>query len=193
MPDLADPAARYILVVEDDPDLRLVHGEVLEEAGHLVRTAADGLEALELIEREGPPVVIVLDLRMPRMSGWDLVDRLRARAEWRDIALVVVAAHYQIREEAAALRAQAWLHKPVSIDDLARVVGRHVRRAHPNHGLVTGWQPASSPLDAVLLNAADAITVQRPDGSLAYANLAAARTLGYGSPKRCSPRRCATS
>ena len=124
MPDLAVPAARYILVVEDDPDLRLVHGEVLEEAGHVVRTAADGFEALELIERDGPPVVIVLDLRMPRMSGWDLVDRLRARAEWRDIALVVVAAHYQIGEEAAALRAQAWLHKPVGIDDLARVVGR---------------------------------------------------------------------
>lgn len=124
VPDVADPAARYILVVEDDPDLRLVHGEVLEEAGHVVRAAADGLEALELIERDGPPVVIVLDLRMPRMSGWDLVDRLRARAEWRDIALVVVAAHYQIREEATALRAKAWLHKPVSIDDLARVVGR---------------------------------------------------------------------
>jgi PAS domain S-box-containing protein len=47
---------------------------------------------------------------------------------------------------------------------------------------VSAWQPASSPLDAVLLNAADAITVQRPDGTLAYANLAAARTLGYSSP-----------
>jgi CheY-like chemotaxis protein len=122
--NVADPTARYILVVEDDPDLRLVHGEVLAEAGHHVRAAADGLEALAIIEREGPPIVIVLDLRMPRMSGWDLADRLRARADWQDIALVVVAAHYQIREEASTLRADAWLHKPVSIDDLTRVVGQ---------------------------------------------------------------------
>lgn len=114
----------YILVVEDDPDLRLLHVEVLEDAGHAVRSAEDGVEALEVIERHGAPVVLVLDLRMPRMNGWDLAARLRANSEHRDISIVVVAAHYQIREEATALGAQAWLHKPVSIDDLATVVGR---------------------------------------------------------------------
>lgn len=122
--DDATLSGGYILVVEDDADLRLLHVEVLEDAGHAVRSAEDGLEALEVIDRHGPPVVVVLDLRMPRMNGWDLAARLRADPDLRDISIVVVAAHYQIREEAAALGAQAWLHKPVSIDDLASVVGR---------------------------------------------------------------------
>ncbi len=119
----ATSSGGYILVVEDDTDLRLLHVEVLEGAGHTVRSAEDGIAALEVIERHGPPVVVVLDLRMPRMNGWDLAARLRANPELRTISIVVVAAHYQIREEATALGAQAWLHKPVSIDDLASVVG----------------------------------------------------------------------
>jgi CheY-like chemotaxis protein len=113
-----------ILIVEDDPDLRLVHSEILSHEGYAVRTAADGVEALELVENEGPPAMILLDLRMPRMNGWDLARRLRQQPRWRDIPLIVVAAHYRIAEEAAAIGAQAWLHKPVSIDLLLSVVGR---------------------------------------------------------------------
>ena len=120
----ARPDATYVLVVEDDADLRYLHAEVLEDAGLPVRGAADGIEALEIIDAHGPPALVVLDLRMPRMNGWDLAERLRARPESRDVALIVVAAHYQIREEARALGARAWLHKPVNIDDLARVVER---------------------------------------------------------------------
>jgi two-component system chemotaxis response regulator CheY len=112
-----------ILVVEDDPDLRLVHSEILSHEGYAVLSAADGIEALELVEKEGPPAMILLDLRMPRMNGWDLAKRLRERPGWRDIPLVVVAAHYRIAEEAAAIGARAWLHKPVSMDLLLRVVG----------------------------------------------------------------------
>ena len=113
-----------ILVVEDDTDLRVVHAEILRDEGYPVLTAADGLEALEVVEQNGPPAVILLDLRMPRMDGWDLADRLRERPEWRDIPIVVVAAHYRIADEAESIGARAWLHKPVMIDDLVRVVGR---------------------------------------------------------------------
>lgn len=113
-----------ILVVEDDPDLRLVHSEILSHEGYEVLTAADGVEALEVVENDGPPAMILLDLRMPRMNGWDLAERLRQRPAWRDIPVVVVAAHYRIADEAAAIGARAWLHKPVSIDVLLRVVGQ---------------------------------------------------------------------
>ena len=113
-----------ILVVEDDPDLRLVHSEILSHEGYEVLTAADGIEALEVVETEGPPAMILLDLRMPRMNGWDLAHRLRERAGWRDIPIIVVAAHYRIADEAAAIGAHAFLHKPVSIEVLLRVVGQ---------------------------------------------------------------------
>ena len=115
---------RAILVVEDDPDLRLVHSEILTHEGYPVLTAADGVEALELVEHEGPLAMILLDLRMPHMNGWDLAKRLGERPDWRDIPIVVVAAHYRIADEAATIGARAWLHKPVSIDDLLRVVGQ---------------------------------------------------------------------
>jgi chemosensory pili system protein ChpA (sensor histidine kinase/response regulator) len=120
--DEPEPSAP-ILIVEDDPDLRLVHSEILSHEGYPVLTAADGVEALEMVERSGPPAVILLDLRMPRMNGWDLAARLRQHARWREIPIVVVAAHYRIADEAAAIGARAWLHKPVSIDAMLRLVG----------------------------------------------------------------------
>jgi len=128
-----DPPGRRptILVVEDDPDLRLVHSEILSHEGYTVLAASDGVEALELVEDEDPPAMVLLDLRMPRMNGWDLAKRLRLRPGWRDIPIVVVAAHYRIADEAAAIGARAWLHKPVSIDLLLRVVGQiYAERTH---------------------------------------------------------------
>ncbi|HEX7195195.1 MAG TPA: response regulator [Candidatus Limnocylindria bacterium] len=110
--------------MEDDPDLRLVHSEILSHEGYPVMTAADGVEALELVERSGPPAIILLDLRMPRMNGWDFAERLRRKPHWRDIPLIVVAAHYRIADEAAAIGARAWLHKPVSIEEMLRVIER---------------------------------------------------------------------
>lgn len=118
-----------ILVVEDDPDLRLVHSEILGQEGYSVMTAADGVEALQIVERTAPPAMILLDLGMPRMDGWELVRRIRKRPGWSDVPIVVVAAHYRIADEAAMIGARAWLHKPVGIDDLLRVVARiHAER-----------------------------------------------------------------
>lgn len=122
-------AARYVLVVEDDHDLRSLYREILEDAGYDVRAATDGLEALDVLEQVGAPAVVVLDLRMPRMDGWTLAERLRQSREWSRAAIVVVAAHYQIREEARSIGATAWLHKPVSIDDLVNTVRRAYRGA----------------------------------------------------------------
>lgn len=113
----------YLLLVEDDPDLRFIESEILQTEGYRVRTAADGLEALEVLRQEPqPPVLVLLDLRMPRMNGWDLAARMREEPAWRDIPVIVVAAHYAIAAEAAALGARGWLHKPVSIEALLREV-----------------------------------------------------------------------
>ena len=114
---------RYILIVEDDADLRAVEAEVLGGEGYDVRTAADGLEALEAIGRAGTPALILLDLRMPRLNGWDLAALLRSRESLAHVPIIVVAAHFAVAQEAQALGARAWLHKPVSIDHLVATVG----------------------------------------------------------------------
>lgn len=119
----------YILVIEDDPDLRLVETELLTEEGFEVHAAAEGVAALEILAQMGPPALVVLDLRMPGMNGWDVAARMRSEEDWKNVPLVVVAAHYRITEEATALGARAWLHKPVSVHELLAVVERvHAER-----------------------------------------------------------------
>lgn len=119
----------YILVIEDDLDLRLVQTELLTEEGYDVQAAADGVAALEILAERGPPTLTILDLRMPGMNGWDFATRLRVEDAWKHVPLVVVSAHYRIAEEATALGARHWLHKPVSIRELLDVVERiHAER-----------------------------------------------------------------
>lgn len=66
-----------VLVVDDDPDLRRLLRQLLREAGYRVRLASHGLEALVQLQRE-PVALILLDLNMPGMSGWDCLAALRA-------------------------------------------------------------------------------------------------------------------
>lgn len=113
-------ADRSVLVVEDDPELRTIYQEVLSDGGFEVIAARDGVDALEILDGEWTPCVLVLDLRMPRMSGWELVARLRADDRWDHLPLIIVAAYYRIAEEAERLGAHAWLQKPI---DIGRLVG----------------------------------------------------------------------
>src|SRR5207253_1614076 len=82
-----------VLVVDDDPHLCEIITDVLQAEGHTTRTAANGQEALDLI-RERKPQLILLDLMMPIMNGWELADTLKANPDWADIPVVfVTAAH----------------------------------------------------------------------------------------------------
>jgi CheY-like chemotaxis protein len=104
--------------VEDDPALREIYAGALRGYGHDVRTAGDGAEALERLKNGWEPCVVFLDLRMPGMDGWELSRRLQADDRWRDVPVVVVAAHFRIDREAAEIGASSWLQKPF---DLARL------------------------------------------------------------------------
>ena len=89
---------RPILVVDDDPDLRELLRRTLEREGYLVLEAADGRSALARIE-ERLPGLILLDLMMPHMNGFELLTELRARPEWRGIPVIVVTAKDLTPEE----------------------------------------------------------------------------------------------
>jgi CheY-like chemotaxis protein len=125
----AKQAAEYhdcarILVVDDDDALREIYADSLAGSGHDVRTARDGAAALRILEEGWTPCLMFLDLRMPGMDGWELARRIRANDRWKEMRIVIVAAHFRIDREAAEIGASAWLQKPF---DLTRLE-HHARR-----------------------------------------------------------------
>lgn len=116
-----DPGSQ-VLIVEDDPALREVYADALLGEGYAVSLAANGSEALDVLSAGDLPCAVLLDLRMPVMSGWELADRLQKSEQWNTLPIVVVAAHYLVADEAQRIGARAWLQKPVRLDRLVATV-----------------------------------------------------------------------
>jgi CheY-like chemotaxis protein len=113
---------KTILLVEDDLDIRDVVQEVLEEQGHDVVPARTGRQALEFLalDSHSPPDLVILDLMMPIMTGWQVLETIRRTPQLADIPVVVVTAATQDRP----LGAQAFLRKPFDISDLLETIRR---------------------------------------------------------------------
>jgi CheY-like chemotaxis protein len=92
-----------LLVVDDDPHVPDMVRQLLPEGGFDVEAAADGLEALEAVARRRPDAIL-LDLMMPRLDGFGVIERLRQSAETRDIPIVVLTAKSLTADESARLR-----------------------------------------------------------------------------------------
>ena len=110
-----------MLVVDDDPDIRELLFTALEDEGYEVVPAANGQEALAIIQTFRPDV-IVLDLMMPVMDGWQFARELRARDE--DIPIVLLSAARDLRTHAAALSAAEIIEKPFDLSDLLPKIAR---------------------------------------------------------------------
>ncbi len=112
-----------ILVVDDDENLRWVLKTQLEELGYVVSTAGDGEQGLAVMEKEAPALVLT-DLKMPRVSGMELLDRIRV--EYPELPVVIITAFGTIQSAVQAMRAGAYdyLTKPIDFEELALVVNR---------------------------------------------------------------------
>ncbi len=132
LPGANDPDARPagprgggsagILVVEDDLDLLGLVEMLLQDAGYPVRTASNGLQALERTA-EAMPGLILLDMRMPVMNGWEFA-RAFAQRYGRAAPIVVVPAAENARLRAEEIGADGWLEKPFDLDDVLATVER---------------------------------------------------------------------
>lgn len=109
----------HIVVIEDDADLRETMKELLEMEGFSVLTAANGREGLNLIERDGGPCLILLDLMMPVMNGWEFLDAMQRNGQ--DLLAQTKVAVVSAAADMAEVQQQygcSVLKKPVSIDRL---------------------------------------------------------------------------
>lgn len=117
---------REILVVDDEPAVRLLLSDFLEDEGYRVVTVADGQEALERFRRGERPCFMLLDLMMPRLNGWELAHRLRADPKLQPVPFAVIASNPAARD-GDGLGATRWLGKPIDLDLLLETLDEHCR------------------------------------------------------------------
>ena len=120
-----------ILIVDDQPNVRLVFRTALESAGYSVSEVEDGASALDRLE-ESPADLVLLDLKMPGIGGMETLRRLRDAGN--DVPVVIVTAHGSIPDAVQAMKFGAidFLSKPLRPEALRKVVGEVFRRhAHP--------------------------------------------------------------
>jgi CheY-like chemotaxis protein len=121
--------ARPIFVVDDDADLREIVGELLTCEGYRTHLFASGQPALDHLREGARPHLILLDLMMPGMNGWQFREAQLRDATLRDIPVVVMTASTGF--DAAPLNVAEILQKPVGVEELLRAVERNVIRAGP--------------------------------------------------------------
>lgn len=125
MNDLRLPGTdRRVLLVEDDHALRQSLFEVIEEAGYRVDCAQNGSEALAVLDAGDKPCVILLDLMMPVMNGWEFRDEQARRANLSDIPVIVFTADGRAEMKAKILGAEAYLRKPIELPRLFDLLER---------------------------------------------------------------------
>jgi CheY-like chemotaxis protein len=120
-------APRTVLVIDDEAPVREVLNRFLTKAGFLVKLAANGEQALQMVHTQPPPDVIVLDLIMPVMSGFEVLSALRVAPAWSRIPVVVLTA--TMGYSAEHLQADAVLMKPFdSVTVQSAIEGALARR-----------------------------------------------------------------
>lgn len=127
MPEAAD-CPHTILLIEDDPHLRESVQAVLEVEGYQVVTAQHGLEGLQRLDATTQPCLILLDLMMPVMNGWEFLETMQGRHEGPKPPVVVVSAAAQLDDVQARFQCQV-LRKPFDIDHLLAMAEQHCHRA----------------------------------------------------------------
>ncbi len=122
--------SQRVLVVEDSQVIQRLIEVCLRPAGFDVSTRDDGPSGLDAALAD-PPDLLILDVGLPKMDGWEVLSRLRADARTRELTVLVLTAHAQeeTRERADRGGADAFLTKPFRPNDLRRVVGQLVTPA----------------------------------------------------------------
>lgn len=108
-----NPRMSRVLVVDDDEAVRIVVETVLRADGHDVATAEDGETALGLLGREPPPTLVLLDLMLPRLSGWDVLQAMAQQPELAGVPVLVITGF----DDPGTLPEHCHvLHKPIEAD-----------------------------------------------------------------------------
>lgn len=120
----------YVLIVEDEPSIALSLRFLMEQEGYRVEVVADGEAALKAC-RKTPPDLVLLDVMLPGMSGFEVCQRLKARSDKKAIKVVLVTARGREAdlEKGRAVGADAYIVKPFAIRDVMHTVHHLLNRS----------------------------------------------------------------
>lgn len=120
---------KRVVVVDDDPDLGPAIRDVLASREVRVETPGDAQAALPVILREAPDLII-LDVNMPGMSGWELCAILRRQSATRTLPILFLTGRHEVKDRITAMQygGSDFLAKPFSVDDLRSKVGALLKR-----------------------------------------------------------------
>ncbi len=112
--------SKTILIVDDEPDILFTVGQVLESCGYNVIKAENGKECIEKLEEyDKCPDLVLLDIMMPEVSGWDVAAKLKDCEKWSDIPIIFLTAKGDTMSIGMGnLSAEDYIVKPFDIEDL---------------------------------------------------------------------------
>jgi CheY-like chemotaxis protein len=116
--------ARGVLIVEDDQDVRETLGMVMESEGYEVYGAANGKDALALLKSISPPDIIITDIMMPVMTGWEFLESAAENPALASIPVIILSAAEK-KESSKHPKVLAFLPKPVPVATLMALIKAH--------------------------------------------------------------------
>ncbi len=116
---------KRILIIEDDIDIREALTEILVDEGYEVRSAAHGMEGLQALRSGFVPRLILLDLMMPVMNGWQFNAEQKKDPELSAIPVVVISADGNLQEKIRDMDAVGYLKKPIQLVNLLDLAERY--------------------------------------------------------------------
>jgi CheY-like chemotaxis protein len=126
-------ASLFIMIVDDDDDLRDAITDIMMAEGYQVAAFGDAREALVALERGRLPFLILLDLMMPRMSGWEFRAALLEDPRLASIPVAIVTAANSLSDGVRTVTDVDVLRKPFDLDALLTLVGRYAAVARTRH------------------------------------------------------------
>jgi CheY-like chemotaxis protein len=114
-----------ILLVEDDDDIRETLADLLRSRGYAVTAVTNGRDAIEWLKSSAAPCLIILDLMLPIMDGWEFRAQQMSDPNLSAIPIIVLSGIPDAKQHAVNLRAVDYLPKPIDLDRLYKTVEQH--------------------------------------------------------------------